>query len=142
LVVPIAGHKPSLRLFVMQIAWGHKFAQLVAGGSVYILILVACLDLLWSISRALGRVPFEVGKMLRRPDDSSAGRLIQSRIIPTIAYMRRKLPLCLNNLSWSSLAVSHGLSATVDCTSLKDSDRFFDCLERKWVLTDEIAFID
>jgi hypothetical protein len=110
---------------------GHKYAQLTNGGSIYILLMVAGLDLCSIVSRALGRVPFEVGKMLRRPDESSAGILIRRRIIPIIAYMRERLPFCLAKSSWAVFAVSHGLSPTVDCTSLKDCDRFFDCLERK-----------
>ena len=106
---------------------GYKFAQLASGGSVYVLLMVAGLDLCFNISRALGRVPFEVGKMLRRPDDSSAGKLVQSRIVPTIAYMRKKLPLRLDTRPWHDFEHSHG---HLDCTSLKDSDRFFDSLER------------
>jgi len=93
--------------------------------------MVAGLDLYWSISKALGRVPFEVGKMLRQPDDSPAGNLVRSRIIPIIAFMREKLPLSFENRFCITFNILHGLSATVDCTSLKDSDRFFDCMERK-----------
>ena len=106
---------------------GHKFAQLASGGSVYVLLMVAGLDLCFNISRALGRVPFEVGKMLRRPDNSSAGKLVRSRIVPTIAHMRKKLPLRLDTRPWHDFNHSHG---HLDCTSFKDSDRFFDSLER------------
>ena len=119
------GWKPHLRTFIRWNAMGHKFAQLASGGSVYVLLMVAGLDLCVDVSRALGRLPFEVGKMLRRPDDSPAGRLVRNRIVPTIAYMRKKLPLRLDTSSWYDLKHSH-----MDCTSLKDSDRFFDSLER------------
>jgi hypothetical protein len=64
-------------MFIRWNAMGHKFAQLASGGSVYVLLMVAGLDLCFNISRALGRVPFEVGKMLRRPDNSSAGHILQ-----------------------------------------------------------------
>jgi len=128
---PSGRHKPGLCMFIMWNAWGHKFAQLASSGSLYILVLVAGLDLSWSVSRVLGRVPFEVGKILRRPDDSPAGKLVHSQIIPTIAYMRERLPLCWNNRSCHTFAVSRELSGIMDFTSLKYSDGFFDCLKRK-----------
>ncbi|KAG1752119.1 hypothetical protein EDB19DRAFT_1622065, partial [Suillus lakei] len=106
--------------------------QLATGGSVYVLLMVAGLYLYWSIAKAISRVPFvEVGKMLRRPDDSPAGNLVCSRIILIVAFMREKLPLSFENRFCADFNILHRLSATVDCTSLKDSDRFFDCLERK-----------
>jgi hypothetical protein len=68
-VAPLPDGKPTLCTFVFWNALGHKFAQLAAGGSIYVLLMVAGLDLYCNIARALGCVPFEVGKMLRRPDN-------------------------------------------------------------------------
>ncbi|KAJ8581815.1 hypothetical protein M405DRAFT_722267, partial [Rhizopogon salebrosus TDB-379] len=81
------------------------------------LLVIAGLDLWWSISRAKVTVTSEVANLLRRPDDSSAGRLTCKRIIPTVAYLRKKLPLSLEGLFCPTKAL--------DSTALKDSDRCF-----------------
>ncbi|KAG2035959.1 hypothetical protein BDR03DRAFT_1012081 [Suillus americanus] len=112
-IAPLPDDKATLHTFVFWNALGHKFGQLAAGGSIYVLLMVAGLDLYWSIARALGK-------------------LVHSRIIPIIAFMREKLPLSFENHFCIDFNILHGLSATVDCMSLKDSDRFFDCLERKF----------
>jgi hypothetical protein len=111
------GSRPAERTFRLWHSLGCKFAYLAGGGSVYILLVIAGLDLRWSISRAKVTVTSEVANLLRRPDDSSAGRLICKRIIPTVAYLRKKLPLSLEGLFCPAKAL--------DCTALKDSDRCF-----------------
>jgi hypothetical protein len=67
------GSRPAERMFRLWHSLGCKFAYLAGGGSVYILLVIAGLDLWWSISRAKVTVTSEVANLLRRPDDSSAG---------------------------------------------------------------------
>jgi hypothetical protein len=50
---------------------GSKFIALAAGGSFYILVLIAGLDLRHKITMLGSHIPWEVAKMLRRPETSS-----------------------------------------------------------------------
>jgi hypothetical protein len=113
------GSRPAERTFRLWRSLGCRFAYLAGGGSVYILLMIAGLDLRWSISRAQVPVTLEVANLLRRPDDSSAGRLICKRVIPTVAYLRENLPLSLEGLC------CFDARKALDCTALKDSDRCF-----------------
>ncbi|KAG1800743.1 uncharacterized protein HD556DRAFT_1304758 [Suillus plorans] len=61
---------PTLRTFVEWNTFGSKFALLAGGGTLYILLIIAGLDLRWSVAKAHGRVLWEVAKLLRAPDDS------------------------------------------------------------------------
>lgn len=62
---------PSCRTFVEWNSFGCKFASLAEGGTVYLLLIIAGLDLRWSVAKAShGRVIWEVAKLLRAPDDS------------------------------------------------------------------------
>lgn len=119
--IPI-GSRPAFRTFRLWHSLGCRFAYLAGGGSVYILLMIAGLDLRWSISRAQVTVTSEVANLLRRPDDSSAGRLICKCIIPTLAYLRKNLPLSLEGLSCLDVDVP---TKALDCTALKNSDRCF-----------------
>lgn len=42
---------------------GCKFISLAAGGSIYILVLIAGLDMWWKIATLGGRIPWEVGNL-------------------------------------------------------------------------------
>jgi hypothetical protein len=61
---------PSCRTFVEWNLFGRKFSHLAEGGTVYLLLIVAGLDLGWSLAKAHGRVVWEVGKLLREPDNT------------------------------------------------------------------------
>jgi len=62
---------PSCRTFIEWNSFGCKFASLAEGGTVYLLLIIAGLDLRWSLAKAShGRVIWEVAKLLRAPDDS------------------------------------------------------------------------
>ena len=50
---------------------GSKFITLAAGGSFYVLVLIAGLDMRYKIATIGSRIPWEVAKMLRRPETSS-----------------------------------------------------------------------
>jgi hypothetical protein len=50
---------------------GSKFIALAAGGSFYILVLIAGLDMRYKIATIGSRIPWEVAKMLRSPETSS-----------------------------------------------------------------------
>src|SRR5882757_880630 len=63
---------PSCRTFVeLWNLFGCKFTSLAEGGTVYLLLIIAGLDLCWSVAKASHRrVLWEVAKLLRAPDDS------------------------------------------------------------------------
>jgi hypothetical protein len=63
--------KPTMRTFLMWIATGFKFMHLAAGGSFYLLILVAAKDLRWTVTKMQANVPWEIAKMMRRPNACS-----------------------------------------------------------------------
>jgi hypothetical protein len=61
---------PSCRTFIEWNLFGRKFASLAEGGTIYLLLIIAGLDLRWSVAKAHGRVVWEVGKLLRAPDNT------------------------------------------------------------------------
>jgi hypothetical protein len=63
--------KPTIRTFLLWIASGFKFMHLAAGGSFYLLILVAAKDLRWTVTKMQANVPWEIAKMMRRPNACS-----------------------------------------------------------------------
>ena len=62
---------PALGTFQHWNATGCKFIGLAAGGSIYILVLITGLDMRWKVTALGGRIPWEVGKMLRQPETCS-----------------------------------------------------------------------
>ncbi|OJA12508.1 hypothetical protein AZE42_12752 [Rhizopogon vesiculosus] len=112
---------PCCRTFVKWNSFGCKFASLAEGGMVYLLLIIVGLDLCWSVAKASHRrVLWEVAKLLRAPDDSFSGYLIQSNIIPSVAYLRARLPISLPDLP-----------TKVDCSDLGASDAYFGCVKGK-----------
>ncbi|KAG1731862.1 uncharacterized protein EDB91DRAFT_1252021 [Suillus paluster] len=94
--------RPTIRTFLFWIATGFKFMHLAAGGM-------------------QANVPWEITKMLRRPNacESDLLVLIERRIIPMISRLRKSLPL-------SMPGASVALDREVDWTCIRDTDRLFD----------------
>ena len=61
---------PPRNTFLDWHRFGCKFASLVEGGTVYLLLIIAGLDLRWSIAKAYGKVIKEMAGLLRAPDDT------------------------------------------------------------------------
>ncbi|KAG0697107.1 hypothetical protein DFH29DRAFT_812162 [Suillus ampliporus] len=101
--------------------------MLLAGGSsIYALILIAAKDLCWSITTAPAEVSWEVGKMLRHLDKCAEMQLlIQGKIIPIIAALRKCFPLSMPNV------INGSVSLQLDCTCIRDVDRFIDSVPIK-----------
>ncbi|OAX32780.1 hypothetical protein K503DRAFT_701540 [Rhizopogon vinicolor AM-OR11-026] len=95
--------------------------HLAAGGSFYLLILVAAKDLWWAVTKMQANVPWEIAKMLRRPDTCSNDLqvLIERRIILMISHLREELPLSIPS-------AFVGMDREVDWTCIRDTDRLFD----------------
>jgi hypothetical protein len=66
---------PKLRTFTNWITLGTKYSYLAGGGSVYILLLVAGMDLKSAIAKAPCKVAWDLGKMLRDPSCVTTGEL-------------------------------------------------------------------
>jgi hypothetical protein len=79
--------RPTLRTFLFWIATGFKFMHLAAGGSFYLLILVATKDLRWTVTRMQANVPWEIAKMLRRPN--SCGKSCPAHISSRFLYLKK-----------------------------------------------------
>ena len=128
---------------------GSKFIALAAGGSFYILVLIAGLDMRYKIATIGSRIPWEVAKMLRSPETSSMSylayfpccfivladtpSLILERIIPTIAWIRLHLPISFENIFCPSLLANAGLKESLDCTDFSATDRVLDGFKQKCV---------
>ncbi|KAG2352213.1 hypothetical protein BDR07DRAFT_1314801, partial [Suillus spraguei] len=104
---------------------------LVGGGTLYILLIIAGLDLHWSMVKAHERVLWEVAKLLRVPDNSSSGDLVCTNIIPSIHYIKAKLPFLLENFCMPQMTQLYKLPAVLDCACLSDSDVFFGSVKFK-----------
>ncbi|KAG1842730.1 hypothetical protein F4604DRAFT_1597257 [Suillus subluteus] len=115
------GLRPARSSFFFWISSGVKFMLLAGGGSIYALILIAAKDLRWSLTTAPAEVSWEVGKMLRHPDKCAEMQLlIQGKIIPIIAALRKRFPLSMPNV------INGSISLQLDCTCIRDVDRFID----------------
>ncbi|KAG1732824.1 hypothetical protein EDB19DRAFT_1911842 [Suillus lakei] len=118
--------RPVQSSFFFWISSGVKFMLLAGGGSIYTLILMAAKDICWSITTAPSEVSWEVGKMLRHPDKCTVTQalemqcLIQGKIIPIIAALRKHFPLSMPNV------INGSISLQLDCTYIRDVDRFID----------------
>lgn len=62
---------PSRSTFYRWVQIGHKFSHLANGGSFYVLLLIAALDLRTVVAGLKAQVPWEVGKMLWEPETCS-----------------------------------------------------------------------
>ncbi|KAG0703578.1 hypothetical protein DFH29DRAFT_769775, partial [Suillus ampliporus] len=91
-------------------------------GSLYILVLVAGLEIRKQIYTCGGQVFAELGLMLRRPETSLTPDLVTTRIIPSIAWIRSEMPLSLQNVFCASFLELVGVEATLDCTDLSITD--------------------
>jgi hypothetical protein len=132
---------PELRTFKEWVMFGKKFARLAGGGSIYLLLLIAGLDLRWDLAKAPQATVFSVGEMLRKPSGAKeceytllnlvsvslwlmrvlACQTLFPGIIDTVAKMRQALPLQLEVEGFQP----------VDCTDLTASDLLFDQLKMR-----------
>lgn len=69
--------RPTLRTFRKWNAQGNKFVIIAARGSIYILLLIAGLDLCYHVCQMIGHTTWEVAKMLRCPDTAGEFFFIQ-----------------------------------------------------------------
>lgn len=137
-------YAPLSRTFIEWIAFGKKYTRLAAGGSIYLLVLVAGLELRWEVAKAAHDIAYIIGEMVRNPkkakeseflfhqlimrrltdsyfDLSVQRTLITQSIIPTIAEMRKELPFEIEMEGYE----------LVNCTDFMASDRLFDKLKMK-----------
>ncbi|KIM62285.1 hypothetical protein SCLCIDRAFT_119613 [Scleroderma citrinum Foug A] len=123
--VAILDQHPPKKTFQDWIHLGQKFAQLAAGGTIYVLLIIASLNLRWCIRKASWRTVSDLGKMLRVPvlspwNPTEESMLITQCIIPMISRLREEFPLrlCLD-------------TRILDCTILRQSYLQFDALKVK-----------
>ncbi|KAG1876218.1 hypothetical protein F4604DRAFT_1581475, partial [Suillus subluteus] len=100
-------------------------------GSIYVLVIIAGLDLQWVVSKLIGKVPWEIGKMLRGPESSKTLDLIKNQIIPIITLLSKMLPLQLDALCGPQFREMHGLPSFMDVSDLVVSDMCFDAFKSK-----------
>ncbi|KAG1868512.1 hypothetical protein F4604DRAFT_1526432, partial [Suillus subluteus] len=97
-------------------------------GSFYILVLAAGLELRKTIAEVGGHIFAKVGQMLRQPETSSftvTPTLITGSIIPTIAWIRSRMPMSLENLFCPSFIECIGIGEILDCTNVSFTNNFF-----------------
>jgi hypothetical protein len=68
--ISILPNAPANCTFYRWNTMGCRFISLVAAGSMYLLVLIAGLDLKWKIANTGAQVVLEVCKMLRDPEAS------------------------------------------------------------------------
>ncbi|KAG2751872.1 hypothetical protein P692DRAFT_20656722, partial [Suillus brevipes Sb2] len=122
---------PMERTFYCWYSTGCKCIALAASGSLYILVLVAGLEIRKKLCMCGGQAFAELGLMLRRPETSLTPDLITTRIIPSIAWIRSEMPLLLQNIFCASFLGLVGVEVDLDCTNLFISDQFFGAFKQK-----------
>ncbi|KAG9308149.1 hypothetical protein JVU11DRAFT_12452 [Chiua virens] len=101
---------------------GSKFARVAAGGSLYLLILIAGLGLQKALTKMLGNLPLEFGNLLRTPPkESPSRRIIASNIVPSISCMMEAWPIPM-----AEMFPSEGLPSQFVSKDLENTDVFFD----------------
>ena len=76
--VAILDQHPPKKTFQDWIHLGQKFTQLAAGGTIYVLLMIASLNLRWCIRKVSWCTVLDLGKMLRVPASAGAGELLFS----------------------------------------------------------------
>ena len=71
--VAILDQHPPKKTFQDWIHLGQKFAQLAAGGTIYVLLMIAGLNLRWCIRKVSWRTVSDLGMMLRVPASAGGG---------------------------------------------------------------------
>lgn len=66
------------RTFKQWIAWGTNFAAIAGGGTIYVLILIAGLNLRVSLAHFDGATAVAIGNVLRNPPDG--------KVLPSFTY--------------------------------------------------------
>ncbi|KAG1738831.1 uncharacterized protein EDB91DRAFT_1248992 [Suillus paluster] len=122
---------PSERTFHRWYEHGCKFILLAAGGSFYVLVIIAGLEIRWKVASMTFHVLRQVGNMLRQPGNGDKADLITRRIIPTIAWIRSQIPISLQKIFPSSFLTRVGAKNSLDCTDLELSDRVFDVFRQE-----------
>ncbi|KAG2337756.1 hypothetical protein BDR05DRAFT_894704, partial [Suillus weaverae] len=103
-------------------------------GSFYILVLAAGLELCKTIAEVGGHVFSEVGQMLRQPETSSftvTPTLITGSIIPTITWIRSRMPMSLEKLFYPSFIERAGIGDILDCTDITLTNKVFGAFQQK-----------
>ncbi|KAH9843237.1 uncharacterized protein C8Q71DRAFT_720554, partial [Rhodofomes roseus] len=122
-------NSPSVRTLQYWYAGGSKLISLAAGGSFYMLLWLAYTDLRTPFIEADGNIAYDLANILRNPNsESSAGRLVQSTIIPTLAFLSQQCPVKLGEFFSTNLLSELAISAETLCSDLSTSDRLFDAL--------------
>ncbi|KAG2056216.1 hypothetical protein BDR06DRAFT_850106, partial [Suillus hirtellus] len=124
------GSAPSERTFHHWYEHGCKFILLAAGGSFYLLVIIAGLEIRWKVASMRFSVLRQVGSMLRQPGIDKAD-LITQRIIPTIAWIRSQMPISLQRIFPFSFLTSVGAGDALDCTDLVLTNRVFDIFRQE-----------
>ncbi|KAA1479936.1 hypothetical protein DENSPDRAFT_758298, partial [Dentipellis sp. KUC8613] len=100
-------------------------------GSIYVLVLIAGLDLKHEAQQLSGISSSLLVQLLRHPPSGSqdaTGLVLSNKIIPAVAYLRQILPMNLTALFSSSDLASWGLNFPIDASNLEASDKFFDTI--------------
>ncbi|KAG1845945.1 hypothetical protein C8R48DRAFT_546547, partial [Suillus tomentosus] len=122
---------PSERTFHRWYEHGCKFILLAAGGSFYLLVIIAGLEIRWKVASMRSSVLRQVGSVLRQPGIGDKADLITQRIIPTIAWIRSQMPISLQRVFPSSFLTCVGAGDTLDCTDLVLTDGFFNIFRQE-----------
>ncbi|KAG1744837.1 hypothetical protein EDB19DRAFT_1960514 [Suillus lakei] len=122
---------PSEHTFHHWYKHGCKFILLAAGGSFYVLVIIAGLEIRWKVASMAFHVLQQVGNMLRQPGNGDKADLITQCIIPTIAWIRSQMPIFLQRVFPSSFLTRVRAGDSLDCTDLELSDRVFDAFRRE-----------
>lgn len=123
----------------------------VPTGSVYMLLWLAHTDLRAPYMEADGTLAADIANALRCPEhsesqsfdrdthvltrislvDSSVGRTVRDKIIPTVAYLSAHYPVQLGDVLPNDIVSALGVSPTQLCCDLDASDRLFSALPSK-----------
>ncbi|KAH9834244.1 uncharacterized protein C8Q71DRAFT_859901 [Rhodofomes roseus] len=115
------------REFNEMCASGRKYARLAAGGSIYVLMVIALRNQRWTIRRGHVNLSTDIGNLLRWPDDSEEGKMITESIIPMVALLARTCPIKIEEIMQdSALLELNGVPAEILCSDLAISDKLFE----------------
>ncbi|KAI0062592.1 hypothetical protein BV25DRAFT_1803811 [Artomyces pyxidatus] len=119
-------NKPALRTFHEWIQQGSRFATLAAGGTVYLLMMIANRGMRATIGNLEARTARAVGNLLRCPDAGTLiPRLVRRHIMPVVQKWKESVPLTLAALFTPSVLSEVGVPREALCSDIAISDKFF-----------------
>ncbi|KAF8952215.1 hypothetical protein BDZ97DRAFT_1931131 [Flammula alnicola] len=121
--------KKNIRTLQRWMKDGAAYCILAGAGSIYLLAIIACADVKSLLGKISADQVIRLATLIRCPtQDTPAGRLIVSDIIPAIAKLQSLFDINFTTMFSYDMLKEYRQPMTVQSADLASSDRFFDSI--------------